>query len=315
MKPFARVIISVLSMFVWIPVSVSLTPDALAAGKTIGVIMTGDVPYYRDIHKAFIDEMNKQGFFKGKDIEIIVQKPVPDTMPWLNAARKLVAIDCDVIISYGTPATLTVMQQTSSIPIIFAGVYDPKAMGMTKKKATGMSSKVPVSTVIKNLKGISKFSKLGIVYSKTEKDTVIMAREVKSLEGKFGFQTVLFNVRDRNDAARIKNVDALFLTTSCSAMYCVNSIANVARRSKIPTATAMGGGENSGIILTIAADPREQGRGAAEMLLKFFEGTRLSALPVKHPKRVNMIINLKEATNIGIKIPFEILTAATKVIK
>ena len=287
---------------------------AFAAEKTIGVLMTGNIPYYKEIHKAFTEALSSEGVAPGS-YTIVLQSPHPEPMSWTNAARKLVAVGADVIVSYGAPATLSLLHETSDIPVIFAGVYDPQAVGIVGKNSTGISSKVPVTSVIKNLRSISNFSKLGVVYSNTEKDTLSQANDVKQLEGTFGFRSVRFNITRVEDIPKIANVDALFLTTSCAAMHCVNNIVGLARKAKIPTATTIGGGENSGVILTIAANPQEQGREAARLTARVIKGMKPSSLPVELPKKVDMIINLKEATDMGLKIPFDLLTAATKVIR
>lgn len=289
--------------------------NAFAEKKTIGIIMTGKIPYYEDIHKAFINTISQEAFVREGEAEIIVQKPGPNPMSWANAARKLVVLESDVIVSYGAPATLTVSEETSKIPIVFAAVYDPEGLKIVKKNMSGISSKIPVSGIIKNLKEIATFSKLGVIYNSDEKDTVLQAQEVKKLEGKYGFKSVLFNIKRKGDARKIKNVEALFLTTSCSAMQCVENIVGLARKNKLPTATAIGGGEERGIILTIAADPTEQGSKVAQLVKKVIQGTKPSALPVKQPKKVYMVVNLKEANALGLKVPFGLLTSATRVIK
>ena len=285
-----------------------------AAEKTIGVLMTGNTPYYKDIHKAFTETMPLEGLGPG-NVTIVLQSPSPEPMSWTNAARKLVAVGVDVIVSYGAPATLSVLHETSDIPVIFAGVYDPQAVGISGKNATGISSKVPVTSLLKSLKSISNFSTLGVVYSDTEKDTLSQVNEVKQLEGGLGFRSVRFNIKRVEDTSKISNVDALFLSTSCAAMYCVNNIVGLARKAKIPTATTIGGGENSGIILTIAANPHEQGHEAARLAARVIKGIKPSSLPVEQPKKIDMIINLKEANDMGLKVPFDLLTSATKVIK
>ena len=287
---------------------------AFAAEKTIGVIMTGGIPYYKDLHKAFTDSLASQGFGPGR-VAIVLQTPTPEAMSWVNAARKLVAIGSDIIVSYGAPATLAAMQETSDIPIVFAGVYDPQSIGIAGKNTTGISSKVPVATLLKNFKSIKNFSTLGVVYSDAEKDTVLQANEVKQLEDNFGFRSSKINFKKTDDVSKIGNVEALFLTTGCAAMHCVNNIIGTARKSKIPTATTIGGGENSGIILTIAANPSEQGKESAERVAKILQGAKPSSLLVEQPKKIDMIINIREATDMGLKIPFDLLSAATKVIK
>ena len=105
---------------------------AFAAGKTIGVILTGSIPYYKEVHKSFMETMASEGFGPAR-VEIVVQAPNPEAMSWTNSARKLVAIGSDIIVSYGAPATLAVMHETSDIPIVFAGVYDPLSTGITGK--------------------------------------------------------------------------------------------------------------------------------------------------------------------------------------
>ncbi len=288
---------------------------ASAGEKIIGVVMSGKIKYYKDIHKGFVNEMDRSGILAKENIQIIVQKPAPDVMSWTNAIRKLVTYDANIIVTYGAPVTLTASKEASGTPIVFAGVYDPKAINITKQNVTGISSKVPISTILKNLKSISNFSKLGIIYNKTEKDTVAQAEDVKKLESKLGFTSTLFNIRRRGDESKIKGVDALYMTTSCAAMYCVNNIVGVARRAKIPTATTIGGGEDIGVMLTIAADPAEQGKKAAQMVVKILKGSKPSSIPIEQPKKVYMVVNLKEAKAMGHKIPFGILTSATKVIK
>jgi putative ABC transport system substrate-binding protein len=287
---------------------------ATAAEKTIGVLMTGNIPYYKEIQKAFAETLPAEGLGPAV-VSVVLQSPNPEPMSWTNAARKLVAVGSDVIVCYGAPATLSVLHETSDIPVVFAGVYDPQSVGITGRNVTGISSKVPVASIVRNLKSISNFSSLGVVYSDTEKDTILQANDVKQLEGGLGFRSVRFNIKRQADISKISNVDALFLTTSCAAMHCVNNILGLAHKDKIPTATTIGGGESSGIILTISANPQEQGREAARLVSRILKGSKPSSLPVEQPKKIDMIINLKEATEMGLKVPFDLLTAATKVIK
>jgi putative ABC transport system substrate-binding protein len=304
-----------LTAIVLLLLSMLMPGQVFAAEKMVGVIMTGNIPYYREVHKAFTQTLASEGFAPGR-VTVVMQSPTPEPMSWRNAARKLIAIGSDIIVCYGAPATLTVVGETSDIPVIFAAVFDPAGVGISSaRNATGISSKVPVATLIKNLKSISDFSTLGVIYNEAEKDTVVEANEVRQLERTYGFRSVKFNIRRTEDTTKIAQVDALFLTTSCSAMYCVNNIVSIARRGRMATASTIGGGENNGLILTIEANPAEQGAGAAQLVARILRGAKPSSLPVVQPKKVDLILNLKEATSLGLKIPFDLLTAATKVIK
>jgi putative ABC transport system substrate-binding protein len=279
-----------------------------AFAKIVGVIMTADIDYYRNIHKAFTDDM-------GKDVEIVLQKPTPDPMSWTNAVRKLTGIGASVIVCYGAPATLTAMKETSDIPIIFAGVYDPDSMNISGKNAAGVASTVPIDKIIKSLNEIKKISKMGVIFSKSEKDTIIQVRDIKKNEGPMGFQSVLISVSDKVNKDEIKGVDALLVTTCAAGMSNIKDIIEAARRDKIPTATLIGGGEDGGILLTIMADPKEQGSAAAEMVKKVLAGAKPAELKVKQPNIIKTIVNMKEAKALGLVVPSGVSGSADKVIQ
>ena len=285
-------------------------PLCAEAGDTIGVIFTGDISYYQDIHKSFINAIGKKS-----NVEIVLQKPVPDPMAWANAAKKLVKIGSKVIISYGAPATLTTMKATSTIPIVFAGVYDPEAMRITGKNATGISSKVPLEPTIEKLKQMSGVKKLGVIFNKSEKETILQVREIKKLERSMGLQVVLMDAKQKQYSAGASGVDAFLITSSALAMKNVSDIAAAARGARIASAAIIGGGEEKGIIITTTADPKEQGKAIAEMVLKVLAGENAGNIPIKSTRKIILTVNLKEANAIGLTVPGSILSSATRVIR
>ena len=295
-----------ITLILLVLIALAVTPPPAMAEKTVGVIMTGDIDYYHSIHQSFIDTMG------GGDINFVVQVPNPEPMAWANAARKLVVIGSDMIITYGAPATLTVMKQTSSIPILFAGVYDPKAMNIVGKNATGISSKISVVKLLENMKLIKDFKTLGIVYNKSEKDTILQVMEVKKLEAKMGFSSRLYDARKKGFDTKINNVDAVLLTTSCTAMCTVTSLVNVARKQKLLTGSTITGGEDHGIIFTMSADPTEQGRVVGEMAQMLLNGHLLSSIPLREPKEIGVTVNSAEAAKLGLTVPASVIGAASR---
>lgn len=277
----------------------------------IGVIMCSDSPYYRAVHKTFASEISANGL----KADIIVQTPAPETMAWANAARKFAAIGTKIIVAYGFPATQAALEEASGIPVVFAGVYDHDGLSMKGRKVTGINARISIAGLLKNLKTINNVTRLGVIYNSAEKETVREANEIERLSGQFSFKTVKFNVRNPESIGHIKDVDAIFVTTSCLAMMYVDEIVSVARKLSVPTAAMMGGGEEKGIILTLTADCAEQGREAADMVSRMLKGENPSAIPIAGPKKIQMTVNLKTANSLGLKIPFDILSSATRVIK
>lgn len=280
------------------------------AEHTIGIIMTGDIEYYHHIHTSFVRTMG--GI---EDVNFVIQIPSPEPMAWANAAKKLVVIGSEIIVTYGAPATLTMMKETATIPIVFAGVYDPASMNIPGKNATGISSKVPLDDLLRKLQSIKDFNTLGVVFNKAEKDTILQVMEIKKLEAELGFKTALYDSRKTGFVSSIQGVDALLLTTSTTAMHRAGDIVNVTRGLKIPSASTMIGAEETGIVLTISANPEEQGRVVGEMVIRLINGHKLSDMPVRAPKEIHMFINIKEASSIGLTVPPALAGSATRVIR
>jgi putative ABC transport system substrate-binding protein len=285
-------------------------PHGLAKDPQVGIILSSNISYFEDIHKAFTKELQVEGI----KADIVVQKPAPDSMAWTNAARKFVVLDMDVIVTYGGPATLAVVSETSKIPVVFSGVYESKSLG-SKGNVTGILSKVSIAGILKTLKGINNFSTLGIIYNSAEKSTLDEVAEIQRLSGQFSFKPVKFNIRTCGDISKIKKVDAIYITSSCVAAMCVNDIISFARKQDIPTATTIGGLGKKGVLLTMFADPEQQGKAVAMMLARILKGENPASIPEENPKKIQLVINLKEATALGLTVPFDTLSVATKIIK
>src|SRR5512135_2275378 len=167
---------------------VLIAAPVLAGEKTVGVVMSGNIGYYQEVHRAFANGLIKEGFDRRK-VDTLLQMPAPDPLSWTNAVRKLIVADVNVLVTYGGAASLIAIKETKSVPIVYAGVYDPLAMGVNAKNATGISSKVPLTSLLKYAKKLTPFTKLAVVYNELEQDSVKQVEELGALEGQYGFQT------------------------------------------------------------------------------------------------------------------------------
>ncbi len=290
---------------------------AFAADKTIGVIMSGNIGYYQDVHRAFVGALAKEGYDYRK-VDTLLQMPSPDPMSWTNSVRKLVVADVNVLVTYGAPATLAVIRETKSIPDVFAGVYDPVAVGATARNVIGISSKVPMTSLLKYLKKLLPFTRLAIVYNELEPDSVRQAEELAQLEGQYGFQTVKMTVKKAEDAKKLVfagKADAVLISVSSAVNEALDVVVKNAHAAKIPTISQLGGTSEHGVVLSLAPSATEQGEAAAKLVARLLRGEKAVGGPAEAPKLVELVLNLKEAGSIGIKVPFDLITDATKVIK
>ena len=290
---------------------------ATAADKTVGVIMSGNMGYYQDVHKAFVGALLKEGFDHRK-VDTLLQMPSPDPMSWTNAARKLTVADVNVLVTYGAPAALAAIKETKSIPVVFAGVYDPAAVGVSARNMSGISSKVPMTSLLKYLKKLLPFTKLAIVYNELEPDSVRQAEELVQLESQYGFQTVKMTVKKSEDVRKLVfagKADAVLISVSAVANEAIDAVIKSAHSAKVPTVSQTGGTAEHGVIMSLAPSATEQGEVAGRIAVRILRGENPSSIPMEVPKLVELILNLKEAGSLGIKVPIDLVTDATKVIK
>lgn len=290
---------------------------AFAAGKSIGVVMSGNIGYYQEVHKAFVSVLAKEGFDSRK-VDILLQMPSPDQLSWTNSVRKLVVAEVDALVTYGAPATLTALRETKSISDIFAGVYDPVAVGVSAKNVTGISSKVPMTSLLKYLKKLLPFTRLAIVYNEQEPDSVRQAEELAQLESQYGFQTVKMPVKKPEDAKKLVfagKADAVLISVSSTVNEALDAIVKNTHAARIPAISQLGGTCEHGVILSLAPSATEQGAAAARLAARILRGENPAGMQAEFPKLVELVLNLKEADAIGIKVPFDLITDATKVIK
>lgn len=312
--------LAVLFVVVCIPI------QTLAAKEQfVAVVITGDLARYREAHEAFAKILRAGGMGEDK-VKIYVQTPNPDAMSWANSIRKAVGVGADLIITYGAPVTISAKKESKGIPVLFADVYDPVALGIVKDLAvtggdiSGISSHTPIETLLKTFDDIRKPRAIGALYSGNESGALLQVKKLEELGARQGFAVVRAEAKNREDvssaiSAMVGKVDGLYLSESVFLAQHAKEIIDIASRNDIPVISQVPGCGEIGALLTLEADPVEQGQLLAVHAIQVLNGQKAFTLPVRTPKKVSMVINMQAAEKINIKIPFQALGMATRVIK
>ncbi|RNC69048.1 MAG: ABC transporter substrate-binding protein [Desulfuromonadales bacterium] len=299
--------------------------SSLGAGKLVGVVLTSDMSRYKDAYRAFVKGLAAQGFEQGL-VEIVSQTPNPDSISWANSVRKLNAIKPDLIVTFGAPATLVAIQDTSSIPIVFADVYGPvemqisRSMSRTGDNHCGISSKVPMATLVKSMTAIRPVKTLGILFNSREAGSLVQLKELKRLAAQQGFAVREANVSSSSglDAALeflLTKSDCLFVSESSVVGRSLDKIVRKAGDARVPVISLIPDAAERGALVTLEVSPADQGALAADYAAKILSGKKPGELPVMTPRKVDFIINLSAAKALGLHVPFRVLSDATKVLK
>jgi putative tryptophan/tyrosine transport system substrate-binding protein len=300
--------------------------DSRAAGKLVGAILTCDLPRYRDAHKSFVKALVLKGYDQS-NVEVITQVPNPDPISWANSIRKFNAIGADVIVAYGASAAVAALHESDGIPVVFADVYGPVETGIAKSmqasghNAAGMSSKIPLVTLIKTAMEVKPMRSIGVVYSSREEGSLVQLKESRRIAAQSGLSLTEMNLNSATavDAALAElfaaRVDCIYITECTAGSRAFEKIVHRAAEHRIPVISQMPGAAQKGALISLEADPSEQGQLAADYTARILSGKKASQLPVATPKRVDLIVNLKMARSLDLQVPFPVLSAATRVLK
>lgn len=294
-----------------------LTPAACLGELRIGVIMSGDIPYYGEMHDAFVKELQPR-LPAGEKLEIILQRPFPDPIAWSNAARKLIAVEVDLIVAFGAPATLAVMQEKSPLPMVYAGVYDPEHAGIKGKNVTGCGFKVPLSSLLRYFKQLKKVNTLTVVFSGIEEDSVRQKEELRALAAGQQIQVKEMDIRAMADLEQLRGLngdDTVFITGSALSHVWLKDILVILRQKKVPMGTIFPDPAEAGVLIALFQPPQEQGKMAATMAARILHGEKPGSITPEVQRDTELVFNLVEAQKIGITFPIQLIVEATRVIK
>lgn len=287
-----------------------------SAGIIIAAMTSSDQPRYREAHRSFIKSLTARGY-SASNTEIILQNPNPDALSWSNTIRKFNAYKPSLILAYGAPAALAAMKESDGIPVVSVDFY---ASAQPAKGMCGVSSRVPMVTLLKTLQDIRPFRRVGILYSSREAGSQRQAEEIRKLviqlggmvtEGNFSSPSALEN----GLGSFIDKSDVIVTTESSLACRNFDRIVERARIQNKAVASTMPDAADKGALVSLEISPQEQGHLAAEMAVRILEGATPEHLSLLTPRRVDLIINMRIAREIGINLPFSVLGNATRVIK
>lgn len=283
----------------------------VAMAEMVGALMPGGgIPYYETIHKTVMSELNELA----PGTQILLQKPAPTEMAWKNATRKFSILNAGAVVAYGSATAACVVGENADLPVIYTAAYLPEVCGVTGN-VTGMQANIPMEELIDNLDKITGFTKLAILYSPEEKETVKQMETIRELAVKKGAKVNVIDAHDQ-ESFDFSGVNAVVLTSAAhiNNKRTLEKIVTAANARNTATAAVLSGTCEMGVLISLAADPVHQGKGAARMVAQILDGKSPAQIPPDKSPEIEMTINLKTAKDLGVSIPFELLGKA-KVVK
>jgi len=329
-QQFVRALVAIFSLLGVATTLSNASAQARANAPQVGILSFGPAPAGTDPDpEAGVRQgLREFGYVEGQNI--FIQRRYADGNPDRLAAQvaDLVRLKVDVILA-GGPATLEAARNaTSSIPIVTISGSDPVRAGWAESLArpggniTGLTVTFP-DLDLKRLEILKEaFPAITRVAMITEFRPDQRFKEERDAGARrLGLELQFIEMPRESD------IDQAFTVARqgrAQALIAVATNVVVSNRSRLAALAAadrmLSIGEfplmaQAGFLLTYGADLDDLGRRSIAQIDKILKGARAGELPIERPTKFRLIVNLKTAKALGLKIPQSLLLRADEVIQ
>jgi putative ABC transport system substrate-binding protein len=298
----------------------------------VGILDTDATPKFEPIKfGAFQETLRDRGWIIGANVRLERRIVGLQTQLIPSMAADLVALAPDVLVSTSTVTTAALAERSTSIPIVFLGVFNPIRSGFTDG----------LSRPSRNMTGFTVFDpdmgKKQLQLLRELKPTIRRATSLANSDAAPGRATQV-EVEKARQFCRDFNVEcngaevrtAADIETTISSMGPEDALAvgadqflwanrrliiDLAARYRVPTIYAWSAYVDEGGLIAYTVDQQPQWRGAAGYVDQLLRGISLTELPIQQPTIFSLVINLATARALDLTVPRELLVQAHRVVE
>jgi len=293
----------------------------------VGILFGGQsfTPNFRE----FGLELRRLGYVEGENVSFIVRTAEGRLERLPALARELVAERVDVIVAPATPQATAARQATDSIPIVFTLVTDPVGSGFVQNLAKPGFNLTGTSQLNQELSA-KRLEILKEMFPKIKRVAVIVSDEpqvplqlAQLLIGanQLGIDLKPIQISGQeavgNVGKQLKalHIDAMVVADSVANHYNHKLLASFAAQARLPTIYPRDDYIDAGGLIYYGANLGALYRRTAYFVDRILKGAKPSDLPVELPTHYELVINMKTAKALGIKVPQSLLARADRVIE
>jgi putative ABC transport system substrate-binding protein len=302
-----------------------------AALPVVGFLSSRSPNDSASVIDAFRQGLQETGFAEGQNVVIAFRwaEGAYDRLPEL--AAELVGLKVTILFAAGgPPAALAAKAATSTIPIVFSAVNDPDRLGLVASfnrpggNVTGMStvtSDIGAKSVELLRELVPKAAVIAYLVNPSNPTVEIYAKEATGAASALGVQVRVLNARTEGDldnaVSALAGLGAAGLVVPGEPFFDSkrDKIVALAARYAVPAIYGFREYVTAGGLMSYGASLPDSYRRAGIYVGRIIKGEKPADLPVMQPSKFELVINLKTANALGLKVPQSLLVAADEVIE
>jgi len=317
-----------LAAIVLLPAARSFATDTTP--KRVAILTLGGAHSIPSILRGTLERATKsRGFTEGHNLEVVVHYAQEDVKQLAAVARGLVTDKVDVIYAVNTPAAVAARRATSGIPIVFVRVADPIRVGLVKSFAnpgTNVTGVVPFTPELagKRLEifkqALPRTARIAVLWASANEGAAQTFRQFQEAGAKLGIGVHDARINGQADVDRVmteaarSGCDALMLIDDVLVVSLMSKIVHRGLAERLPVAAIYRQAAEAGALMSYGPNVDEIYEAAADYVARILDGAKPADLPVRQPARFDLVLNLKAAKALNLRLPENLLAAAHKVI-
>jgi ABC-type uncharacterized transport system substrate-binding protein len=303
-----------------------------AKGPTrIGLLPFGSPSndYDKSLVDAFRSGLRLAGLVEGRDMVLDIVWTSGSDADTDKAVVELIGRGAELLVPTGSTASVASKRHTSTIPIVFISVGNPVGMGLVKNLAHPGGNATGFSDIFSELS--AKLVELDEGLNK--QDTIDYLWHTAWPDGKNRFrateqaaQSVGVKVRARGIAESTEIDQAITAMKQDGAKIIIVQpspftyrerarIIDSASHNGLATIFGFPAAARDGALIAYGPDYLQMNRRAPFYVNQILKGTKPADLPVELPTKINLLVNLKTAKTLGVKVPLQLLVRADELIE
>jgi len=279
---------------------------------------------------VFTQALQQSGWTVGQNVRIDYRWGPGNPATMRKYATELVALQPDVILAITSAAVAPLLEASRTVPIVFAAVADPVAAGYVESLARPGGNATGFTLFEYSISG-KWLELLKEIAPHVKRAAVLRDASIAPGLGEFGVIQALapslgvelrpVDVRDAGEIERAITAFAqgsdggMIVSGSPSAFIHRGLIIALAAKHRLPTVYPYRVAADVGGLISYGADYLDQQRRAASYVDRILKGEKSADLPVQAPTKYELVINLKTAKALGLKVPPALLARTDEVIE
>jgi ABC-type uncharacterized transport system substrate-binding protein len=280
-----------------------------------------------ETERGVLDGLRDAGLVEGRDYRVRTRNANGDMATVNGLIDAAITEGSDLLVTFSTPTLQAALQRAGRLPVVFTYVANALIAGAGttdtdhRPTVTGVYLPANYDETFKVVRQVLPRARVvGTLFIPAEVNSVFLRDQMQAAAERAGYTVVSVPVNtsaDVPDAALAlvsKSIDLICQVPGNLTAAAFPSIAEAARRGRVPVIAFQTSQASGGALVTLARDHIDAGNHTGRLVARVMRGEDPATIPFQTLHKAKLIVNTNVAQSLGLTLPPDLLARANTVI-